>query len=101
MSAQDYAQLAQNDELRRSGVLAARTRDQATREIAKIKTRSTVEGFKVLAVISLLVLMFLYNQVFQNNTRLLWILTSVLAIALLFKFGSIVKEDGGLSFGYY
>lgn len=98
---QTAQQMATNDMARQQGVLAARTRDQSVREIAKIKTRSTIEGFKVLAVISLLVLMFLYNQVFQNNTRLFWILASVLAVALLVKFGAIVKEDGGLSFGYY
>lgn len=98
---QQMARLSSLESWKADGVTEAQAQDATTRELIKVKTRTHKMGLKVLAVTSILILLFLYNQVFQNNKRLFWILASFLAVGLLFKFGAMIKEDGGLSFGYY
>jgi hypothetical protein len=98
---QQMQQMANADMNRQQGVMAARAHDRAIRELAKTKTVATWEGAKVMAVVTLLVLMFSYNQIFHDDHRLFWTLTGILAIALLVKFAHIVKQDGGVALGFY
>ena len=99
--AQAMQQMANADMKRQDGIMLARAHDRAVREIAKTKTIATWEGAKIMIVVTLLVLMFAYNQIFHENHRLFWTLTGILAIALLAKFAHVVKQDGGVALGLY
>lgn len=93
--------VADNDRARMQGVIEGRQTDQLTAEMAKTTSYATKQGLIVMVMVGGLILMFLYNQVFQNDKKVFWIMAALLSMALLFRFAQIVKEDGGLAFGYY
>ena len=109
MMAEDALQMAQErmnaqiamDTARMDGVMQARQRHQSLKNLSQIKTHASRQGMLILGVITLLVFMFMYSQVFANNKRVFWILTAVLGVAVLFKFAHMVREDGGLTLGLY
>lgn len=82
------------------GIADAKSKDAAMREIMKVRTRSTWAGLKVLAVVCFVILMFLHNTVFAKNTRMFWLLTTVMMGMLIYKWVEIVREDGGLAIGH-
>ena len=88
------------DTARMDGVMQARQRHQSLKNLSQIKTHASRQGMLILGVITLLVFMFMYSQVFANK-RVFWMLTTVLGVAVLFKFAHMVREDGGLTLGLY
>lgn len=88
------------DQARLDGIKKARAREASTKEFAKMQTRTTWAGLQVLAVVSFVILLFLYNSVFAKDKRIFWVITVVLVAMLIYKFVQVVKEDGGLAIGY-
>ena len=88
------------DQARIKGVTQAKAEEASVREIMKVRSRSTWAGLKILAVVSLVILMFAYNQVFAQNKQLFWVLTTVLVLMLIYKFVEVIREDGGLAVGH-
>lgn len=100
----DYSQqlniYAEQLRKQKHAVESARSEDVSRQEIWKSRTIATWGGIRILAVVTLVVLMFLYSQVFAKDKRIFWIITTILVCMLIYKFVEMVREDGGLAFGY-
>lgn len=98
---QDFMRQQQaNDQSRLAGITAARAKEASTKQLMQVRTRATWAGMQVLAVVSFVILMFLYNSVFAKDKRIFWVITVILIVMLIWKFVQIVKEDGGLAVGH-
>ena len=88
------------EQARQKGVAEARAQAASVNEIMKTKTRSTVAGLQILAVVSAVILLFTYNTIFAHQKRLFWMFTLIMVVMLVYKFVEVVKQDGGLAIGH-
>ena len=88
------------DQSRLDGITAAKAREASTKQLMQVRTRATWAGLKVLAVVSFVILMFLYNSVFANDKRMFWVITVLLMGMLIWKFVEVVRNDGALAIGH-
>lgn len=92
--------LQELDQSRLAGITAAKAREASTKQLMQVRTRATWAGMQVLAVVSFVILMFLYNSVFAKDKRIFWVITVILMVMLIWKYVQIVKDDGGLAVGH-
>lgn len=97
---QNMARLQSLDVSRNRGLVQAKTEEASRREIMKVRMRTEWEGLKILAVVSLFILLFLYNNVLASNRRIFWGLTVCLTLALVYKFAEVIREDGPAAIGH-
>ena len=99
-SQQQYKQQAELNAARIKGITAARANEMTTSQLLKVQSRTTWSGLQVLAVVTFVILLFLYNSVFANDKRMFWVITTLLVCMLIWKFVTIVKQDGGFAIGH-
>ena len=79
---------------RQKGIQNAYAKDTTAQERLRIHSGVTWAGLKIMAFVSFVVLLFLYNEFFRNDSRLFWMIVALLMCALLIRFGRLIKEDG-------
>lgn len=97
---QNQMRLQNLEQAKVKGITAAKAEEASTRELMKIRSRATWAGLKIMLVVSLVILFFLYTNVFAQDKRMFWVLTVILIAMLIWKFVEVVREDGALAIGH-
>ena len=84
---------------KQSGIQAARMQNTTIEEITKVQTHVSRQGFKVMAIVLFLFLMFAYYRIFKpsGNQRLFWVILGIFSIAAAYEYFKLLRSDGALA----